>query len=111
MSFALNARKWWECSGDELWAMNLRRRNFVAQDALARKCRNQDAAVGTKHNAGLSQSTRVAAKAIGKTPQSTWFDCCCTACTLSDIWLVSGRTMSHIWCKNTRGIFPLFRES
>ena len=32
MSLELNTRKWWECSGDELWAMNLRRPNFVAQD-------------------------------------------------------------------------------
>ena len=32
MSLELNARKWWECFGDELWAMNLRRPNFVAQD-------------------------------------------------------------------------------
>ena len=32
MSLALSARKWWECSGDELWAMNLRRPDFVAQD-------------------------------------------------------------------------------
>ena len=32
MSLALNARQWWECSGDELWAINLRRPNFVAQD-------------------------------------------------------------------------------
>ena len=32
MSLELNARQWWECSGDELWAMNLRRPNFVAQD-------------------------------------------------------------------------------
>ena len=31
MILALNARKWWECSGDELWAMNLKRPNFVAQ--------------------------------------------------------------------------------
>ena len=32
MSLELNVRKLWECSGDELWAMNLRRPNFVAQD-------------------------------------------------------------------------------
>ena len=32
MSLELNARQWWECSGDELWAMNLRRPNFVVQD-------------------------------------------------------------------------------
>ena len=25
-------RIWWECSGDKLWVMNLRRLNFVAQD-------------------------------------------------------------------------------
>ena len=31
MSLALNVDNWWECSGDELWAMNLRRSNFVAQ--------------------------------------------------------------------------------
>ena len=32
MSLELKAREWWECSGDELWAVNLRRPNFVAQD-------------------------------------------------------------------------------
>ena len=32
MSLELNARKWWEFSGDELCAINLRRPNFVAQD-------------------------------------------------------------------------------
>ena len=32
MSLELNARKWWKSSGDKLWAMNLRRPNFVAQD-------------------------------------------------------------------------------
>ena len=32
MSLDLNARKWWECYGDELWAMNLGRPNFIAQD-------------------------------------------------------------------------------
>ena len=32
MSLELNARKWWECPGDKLWAMNLRRPNFVVQD-------------------------------------------------------------------------------
>ena len=32
MSLEQNVRKLWECSGDELWAMNLRRPNFVAQD-------------------------------------------------------------------------------
>ena len=32
ISLEPNARKSWECSGDELWAMNLRRPNFVAQD-------------------------------------------------------------------------------
>ena len=31
MSLELNARMWWECCGDELWAMNLKRPNFVAQ--------------------------------------------------------------------------------
>ena len=31
VSLAPNVGKWWECSGDELWAMNLRRSNFVAQ--------------------------------------------------------------------------------
>ena len=41
MSLILNARKWWECSGDELWAMNLRRPNFVAQDKYHRRCGNQ----------------------------------------------------------------------
>ena len=32
MSLELNARKWWERSGDELWAMNPRRPNFVARN-------------------------------------------------------------------------------
>ena len=32
MSLELNARKWSECSNDKLWAMNLRRPNFVVQD-------------------------------------------------------------------------------
>ena len=32
MRLALNARRWWECSGDKLWAMNLKRPNFIAQD-------------------------------------------------------------------------------
>ena len=36
-------------------------------------------------NAGLSPSPRVTAKAIEKTQQSIWFDCCCTDCTLIDI--------------------------
>ena len=31
MSFALNKRNWWEYFGNELWAINLRRSNFVAQ--------------------------------------------------------------------------------
>ena len=31
-SFELNTRKWWEYSGQKLWAMNLRRPNFVPQD-------------------------------------------------------------------------------
>ena len=42
MSLALNEGNWWECSGDGLWAMNLRRSNFVAQGD------NVIAAVGTK---------------------------------------------------------------
>ena len=32
MSLELNADKWWGCTGDELWTMNLRRPTFVAQD-------------------------------------------------------------------------------
>ena len=32
MILALNVHNWWECSGDELWAMNLRQSNFDAQD-------------------------------------------------------------------------------
>ena len=32
MKLELNLRKWRECSGNKLWAMNLRRPNFVAQD-------------------------------------------------------------------------------
>ena len=31
MSLALNVGNWWESSGDELWATNPRRSNFVAQ--------------------------------------------------------------------------------
>ena len=31
MSLALNEGNWWKCSGDELWTMNLRQSNFVAQ--------------------------------------------------------------------------------
>ena len=42
MSLALNVGNWWECSGVELWAMNLRRLNFVDQAT------NVIAAVGTK---------------------------------------------------------------
>ena len=38
MSSALNARKCWECSSDELWAMNLRRPNFFAQDDECHRC-------------------------------------------------------------------------
>ena len=30
MSLALHVGDWWECSGDELWTMNLRRSNFIA---------------------------------------------------------------------------------
>ena len=42
MSLQLNARKWWESSGDELWAINLRRPNFVAQhDDCHRRGGNQ----------------------------------------------------------------------
>ena len=32
MSLELDARKSWECSGNELWVINHRRPNFVAQD-------------------------------------------------------------------------------
>ena len=42
MSLALNVGNWWECSGNELWAMNLRRSNFVAQgDKCDRRGGNQ----------------------------------------------------------------------
>ena len=42
MSLALNEGNWWECSGDELWPMNLRRSNFVAQgDKCDRRGWNQ----------------------------------------------------------------------
>ena len=42
VSLAPNVGNWWECSGDELWAMNLRRSNFVAQcDKSARRGGNQ----------------------------------------------------------------------
>ena len=30
MSLALHVGNWWECSGDELCTMNLRRSNFIA---------------------------------------------------------------------------------
>ena len=42
MSLALSEGNWWKCSGDEIWAMNLRRSNFVAQSD------NVITAVGTK---------------------------------------------------------------
>ena len=42
-------------------------------------------------NPGLSPSAWVTAKAIEKTLQSTWFDCCYTGCTLTGILLVAGR--------------------
>ena len=61
-------------------------------------------------NAGLASSARVTANAIEKTPQSTWFDCTGCILTLKNIVLVSGRIILIFWCKNTRGIFPLFRE-
>ena len=35
MSLALNKRNWWEGSGGKLWALNLRRSNFVS---LGDKC-------------------------------------------------------------------------
>ena len=38
MSSARNARKCWECSSGELWAMNLRRPNLVAQDDECHRC-------------------------------------------------------------------------
>ena len=38
MSVELNVQKWWECSSDELWAMNLRRLNCVAQDDQCHRC-------------------------------------------------------------------------
>ena len=42
MSLALNVGNWWECSGDELSAMSLRRSNFVAQgDKCDRRGKNQ----------------------------------------------------------------------
>ena len=42
MSLELNARKLCECSGDELWAMNLRPPNFVSEnDECHRRGGNQ----------------------------------------------------------------------
>ena len=42
MKLPLNVRNWWECSGDELWAKNLSRSNFVAQgDKSDRRGENQ----------------------------------------------------------------------
>ena len=42
MSLALNVGNRWECSDDKLWAMNLRRSNFVAQgDKCDRRGGNQ----------------------------------------------------------------------
>ena len=32
MNLELNVRKWWKCSGNELWAMNLTGPNFIGQD-------------------------------------------------------------------------------
>ena len=32
MSLALNEDNWRECSGDEHWAMSMRRSNYVSQD-------------------------------------------------------------------------------
>ena len=51
MSLALNARKKWECSGDKLWAMNLRRPNFVAQyDECHRRGGNQATSSNTSED-------------------------------------------------------------
>ena len=42
MSLTLNVHNWWECSGDVLWAMNLKRSNFAAQgDKSDRRGENQ----------------------------------------------------------------------
>ena len=42
MKSALNKRDWWECSIDELWAMNLRQSDLIAQgDKCDRHCENQ----------------------------------------------------------------------
>ena len=50
MGSALDAHNWWECSGDELWAMNLRRSNFVAQvDKCDRRGGNQALWRGQPH--------------------------------------------------------------
>ena len=40
-----NVGNWWEFSGDELWAMNLRRSNFVAQGDKC-YCRGGNQALG-----------------------------------------------------------------
>ena len=38
MSLALNIGNWWECSGDEVWMINLRQSNFVAQGNKCKSC-------------------------------------------------------------------------
>ena len=43
MSLELNARKWWECSGDKLWAMTL----SAQEDECHRRGGNQALETGT----------------------------------------------------------------
>ena len=50
MSLKLNVRKWWECFGDELWAMNLRRPDFVAQDDEFHRCGGNRALFNLREN-------------------------------------------------------------
>ena len=45
MGLELNSQKWWECSGDELRVMNLRRLNFVAQDDECHRCGGNQALI------------------------------------------------------------------
>ena len=59
MSLELNARKWWECSGDELWTMNLRQPSFVAQDdECHRRGGNQALSDKTELNNDVQQFSR-----------------------------------------------------
>ena len=70
MSLALNARKWCECSGDELWAINLRRPHFVAKDDV---CHRRGG------NQALKNVPRVWSEEPGlKNSKPPVISCCCT---------------------------------